>query len=175
MFDDAKIGASHSIPLSTNFKLAKFLSVSVGVQTMKTYGRLRPSRAGKTLLQMSVREIVLDTVRGFDRFNRYGLSSSVGTTVYGTYTFKEGKKLQAIRHVARPSVGWGYGPSFERYYDSYTNLDGEEVSYSRFEGTLNGSPSLGNLTVFLSVYKTPWRPRWHPKILLKLNPEKYPF
>ena len=173
MFDDAKIGARHSIPLSTNFKVAKFLSVSVGgnyedLWTFETFTRGQDPTADIS------REVVLDTVRGFDRFNRYGLSSSVGTTVYGTYTFKEGKKLQAIRHVARPSVGWGYGPSFERYYDSYTNLDGEEVSYSRFEGTLNGSPSLGKSNSLSFGLQNTLEAKMAPKDSTKTEARKIP-
>jgi len=141
MFDDVKMGARHTIPISTNFKVAKFFSVSMGANyedlwTFETYTR------GQDPTIEQNREIVLDTVKGFDRFNRYGISANIGTTVYGTYTFKEGNKLEAIRHVMRPSVGWGYRPSFEQYYDTYTNYDGELETYSRFEGTYNGAPSL---------------------------------
>ena len=105
MFEDAKMGARHNIPISTNFKVAKFFSVSVGgnyedLWTFETFTR------GQDPTVTQNREVILDTVKGFDRFNRYWLSANIGTTVYGTYTFKEGKKLQAIRHIMRPSVGW---------------------------------------------------------------------
>ena len=30
---------------------------------------------------------------GFDRFNKYSFSASLGTTVYGIFNFKEGKKI----------------------------------------------------------------------------------
>ncbi len=143
MFDNAKVGARHTIPVSTNFKVAKYFSVSLGanyedVWTLETFERgLDPDDPD------SNREVVLDTINGFDRYNRYGLNASIGTTLYGTWNFGEDKKIQAIRHVMRPSIGWGYTPSFDQFYDTYTNLDGEEVLYSRFEGTLNGAPSLG--------------------------------
>lgn len=173
MFDDAKVGARHNIPLSTNFKLAKFLSVSMGANyqdlwTFETYTRGQDPSANVS------REIILDTLSGFDRFNQYGISSSVGTTVYGTYTFNEGKKLQAIRHVARPSVGWSYGPSFERYYDTYTNLDGKEVSYSRFEGTLNGSPSLGKSNSLSFGLQNTIEAKMASKDSTKTDPRKIP-
>ncbi len=142
MFDDARVGARHTIPLSTNFKVAKYFSVSVGgnyedIWTLETFERgLDPDNPDSNT------EVVLDTISGFDRYNRYGLSASIGTTLYGTFNFGEDKKIQAIRHVMRPSISWGYTPSFEQFYDSYTDLNGEEVLYSRFEGTLNGAPSL---------------------------------
>ncbi len=140
MFEDARIGARHTIPISTNFKVAKYLSVTTGVNyediwSFETFTR------GVAPDDPNNREIVLDTVKGFDRFNRYSFNANLGTTLYGTYQFKEGKKFQAIRHVMRPSVGWSFAPSFERLYDTYINNDGEEVLYTRFQGTLNGGPT----------------------------------
>lgn len=140
MFDDARIGARHTIPVATNFKVAKYLSVSTGISyediwSFETFTR------GVDPEDPNNREIVLDTVKGFDRFNRYSFNASVGTTLYGTYYFKQGRKFQAIRHIMRPSVGWSYAPSFEDQYDSYIDNDGEEVLYTRFQGTLNGGPS----------------------------------
>ncbi|PKA96811.1 hypothetical protein B0O79_0450 [Flavobacteriaceae bacterium MAR_2009_75] len=144
MFDDAKVGARHRIPISTNFKVAKFFSVSMGgsyedVWALETYRqRYELGEEDET------GAVVRDTIPGFDRYNKYNLSASVGTTVYGTFNFGEDKKIQAIRHVMRPSLSYGYAPSFDQFYDEYLNNDtGEVVQYSRFEGTLNGAPSLG--------------------------------
>ena len=142
MFENSRLGATHSIPLSTNFKVAKYLSVSVGgnyedVWTAETFIRGQDPNNDTTNS-----EVVLDTINGFDRFNRYGLNANIGTTLYGTFNFGEDKKIQSIRHVVRPSVGWAYTPSFDQFFDSYLNLQNEEVLFSRFEGTLNGSPSL---------------------------------
>src|SRR5690606_1292876 len=88
------------------------------------------------------REVITDTINGFDRYNKYNFSTSVGTTLYGTFNFGEDKKIQAIRHVMRPSLSYGYTPSFEQFYDSYIGADNQEELYSRFEGTLNGAPGL---------------------------------
>ncbi|WP_424377840.1 putative LPS assembly protein LptD, partial [Muriicola sp.] len=140
MFDDAKVGARHRIPISTNFKVAKHFSVTMGgnyedIWTLETYGqRFDPD----------TQTVVTDTIGGFDRFNQYNFSTSVGTTLYGTFTFGEDKKFQAIRHVMRPSVSYGYAPSFEQYYDEYLNeATGAVVQYTRFKNTLYGVPSLG--------------------------------
>jgi len=44
----------------------------------------------------------------------------------------------------RPSLSYGYAPSFDQFYDEYINGDtGDVVQFSRFQGTLNGAPSLG--------------------------------
>jgi len=140
MFDNARIGAKHRIPISTNFKVAKFLSVSTSanyeeVWTLETFNQRFDSDTGR---------VVRDTLSGFDRFNQYNFSASIGTTVYGTFDFGADKKIQALRHVMRPSVSYGYAPSFDQFYDEYRNtLTGLDVQYSRFEGTLNGAPRLG--------------------------------
>ncbi|HET8736618.1 MAG TPA: putative LPS assembly protein LptD [Pricia sp.] len=144
MFDNARVGARHRLPLSTNFKIAKFFSVSMGgsyedVWTLETFRQRYVRDAGGER-----GSVVRDTIPGFDRYNTYNFSASIGTTVYGTFDFGEDKKIQAIRHVMRPSLSYGYAPSFDQYYDEYLNNDtGEVVQYSRFEGTLNGAPSLG--------------------------------
>jgi len=139
MFENTRFGARNSIPLSTNFKVAKHFSVSVGgsyedVWAIETYERgYDPD---------TKREVVTDTINGFDRFGTYNFSASIGTTLYGLVNFGEDKKIQAIRHVMRPSVSYGYTPSFDQYYDSYIGADDELELYSRFEGTLNGAPGL---------------------------------
>lgn len=140
MFDDAKVGARHRIPIGTNFKVAKHFSVSLGgsyedVWTLQTYQQRFDDVTEK---------VVIDTISGFDRYNKYNLSASVGTTLYGTFNFGEDKKIQAIRHVMRPSVSYGYAPSFDQYYDEYINtVTGQMVEYSRFQNTIYGAPGLG--------------------------------
>lgn len=139
MFENSLFGARHTIPLSTNFKVAKHFSVSVGgsyedVWAIETYQR------GYDL--ETKREVITDTINGFDRYNKYNFSTSIGTTLYGLVNFGDDKKIQAIRHVMRPSVSYGYAPSFEQYYDSYIGANDELELYSRFEGTLNGAPGL---------------------------------
>ena len=144
MFDDARVGAVHRIPISTNFKVAKFFSVSMGgtYQDVWSLETFRQRYIAAT--EEASGEVVRDTIPGFDRYNTYNLSTSIGTTIYGTFNFGEDKKIQALRHVMRPSLSYGYAPSFDQFYDQYFNSDIDEfVEYSRFEGTLNGAPSLG--------------------------------
>ena len=143
MFDNGRFGAKHRIPLSTNFKLLKYLSVSMGgnyedVWTLETFNQRYEAAEDPT--QKGV--VVRDTIAGFDRYNTYNFSASVGTTIYGTFRFGEDKKIQALRHVMRPSLSYGYAPSFEQFYDEYIGDNGEVVQFSRFEGTLNGSPRI---------------------------------
>ncbi len=142
MFENAKVGLQHSIPLSTNFKLFKYFSASSSfnykeVWYTKTISRNYDVTQGK----------VIDTeIKGFDAFRTYSFSSSLGTTIYGTFNLGANKKIQAIRHVMRPSISYGYTPSFEKYYDTYA-ADGSGTmvkEYSRFENGIYGAPGNSN-------------------------------
>ena len=104
MFNDASYGMKHSIPISTNFKVLKHFSISLGgtfeeVWTGQTIKKNDFDVVNQTLGKR-------DTIKGFDRFSKYNFSANIGTTVYGVFNFKEGKKIQSIRHVIRPSVSY---------------------------------------------------------------------
>ena len=140
MFDDARYGMKHTIPLSTNFKVLKHFSVSMN-------GNFDEIWTGNTIIRNDYdvnnqeQEDKIH-VRGFDRFSQYNFGMSVGTTIYGLFNFKEDKKIQSIRHVIRPSISYNVRPSFEKYYDTYIiDADGNTAEYTRFEENFFGLPS----------------------------------
>ena len=139
MFDDAIYGMKHSIPISTNFKVLKHLSVSVGGSFEEVWTGQTIRRNDYDIINQTIG--TKDTIKGFDRFNKYNFSTNIGTTIYGVFNFKEGKKFQTIRHVIRPSVNYSINPSFEKYYDEYIiDADGNTRDYSIFEGGFFGVP-----------------------------------
>ena len=111
MFNDARSGMSHTIPISTNFKVLKHLSVS----TSANYKEVWTPETVKYNDYNEGKGVVKDTIKGFDAFRQYNYSASLGTTIYGTFNFKEGKKIQSIRHTMRPSLSYSVQPSFEKY------------------------------------------------------------
>ena len=138
MFRDAKMGFQHSIPLSTNFKIFKHFSASAAVN----YNEVWYFKTIRRSYNDFQNKVVDTEVQGFDAFRTYNFSSGIGTTIYGTFNFKEGKRIQAIRHVMRPNVSYSYTPSFERYYDTYDS-DGSGTmikDYTRFDGGIFGAP-----------------------------------
>ncbi|HBI01422.1 MAG TPA: putative LPS assembly protein LptD [Flavobacterium sp.] len=138
MFRDANTGFQHSIPLSTNFKIFKYFSVS----TSANYNEVWYLKTINRRFDSDLNDVVTEDVNGFDAFRTYSFSSSVGTTIYGTFNFGETKKIQAIRHVMRPSLSHSYTPSFEQYYDTYAmDGSGRMAEYTRFESGIFGSPS----------------------------------
>ena len=138
MFDNAKYGMKHNIPLSTNFKLLKYLSFTssanfeeVWTQNTVKYNDFNPETnfAAK------------DTIGKIGTFRQYNLGVSLGTTIYGTFNFGENKKIQSIRHTIRPAISYSNRPSFEQYYDTYiADADGNTREYTRYENSLFGIP-----------------------------------
>jgi len=146
MFTNAQVGAQHSIPVSTNFKILKYLSATMGSNYRETWV-LKSTRKYYDENAFNGRGgIVLDTVSGFESYRTYDFSTSLGTTLYGLFNFGPTNKIQAIRHVMRPTIGYNINPAFDRYYDEFQipltaeEAAGETVQYSRFENTLFGPP-----------------------------------
>lgn len=169
MFRDARSGFQHSIPLSTNFKVFKFFSVSAAtnyneVWYLKTINKEYDNDLGS--------EVITD-VNGFDSFRTYNFTSSVGTTIYGNFDFGKDKKIQAIRHVMRPNISYNYTPSFEQYYDTYTiDATGRQVDFSRFEQGIFGAPGrLNSQNLGFSLSNT-FEAKVTEKDSTKLEPKK---
>ena len=141
MFEAAKAGFQHTIPLSTNFKIFKHFSMSTSANFKENW----TFNTIKKEYDLESQSVITTPVKGFDSYRTYNFSTSVGTTVYGMFEFGEDKKIQAIRHVMRPSISYNINPSFDKYYESYEviSADGNttnEIDYSRFEQSLFGAP-----------------------------------
>ena len=138
MFRDAKSGFQHSIPINTNFKIFKYFSISMGA----AYNEVWAFNTIQKYFSTIENKVITDEQKGFETFRTYNFSAGIGTTIYGTFNFGEDKKIQAIRHVMRPNISYGYTPSFEQYYDTYeidaTGLTTAE--YTKFDGGLFGAP-----------------------------------
>lgn len=157
MFEAAVMGAQHTIPLSTNFKLFNYLSVSANT----TYNESWVFRTFERSYDPEMQQEVIDTIKGFDAYRTYNFNSSIGTTLYGLVNFGKDSKIQAVRHVMRPSISYNLNPGFDHYYDSYLipeTAGGQEariVEYSRFQGTLYGAPGQNfSSSIGLSISNT---------------------
>ncbi|OZV68642.1 putative LPS assembly protein LptD [Winogradskyella aurantia] len=143
MFDDALAGMQHSIPVTTNFKVFNHFSVSASANLQETW----TLNTIRRFYDQVNDEVVTIDQSGFDRFFTYNASASVGTTLYGLFNFeKEGKdpKIQAIRHVIRPSLSYSITPAFDQYYETFEIIDADGTTseeYTRFENSIFGRPS----------------------------------
>ena len=73
---------------------------------------------------------------------------NMGTQLYGLFPIKIGK-INGLRHVASPSIGYSYTPDFSKpifaynpeYFTTITDSSGNEIQHDRFKGTLAGNTS----------------------------------
>ena len=138
MFKNAQTGVRHDISMSTNAKLLKYFSLSPSI----TYKDVWYFKTIEKYWDEDLEEVVTDTVNGFETYREYSGGVSASTTIYGMLNFKKGR-LQAIRHVMRPSISYNYRPDFSNYYEEYqASLDPDDIrEYSPFQGGIYGSPS----------------------------------
>jgi hypothetical protein len=136
-------GFRHAMSLQNSFNLFKYYTLSLGADYNEVW-------TFKTLEKNydSINQRVINSYNsGFDRFNQYSFRAGLNTRFYGTVQFKRAR-LMAIRHVANPDISFSYTPDFgnPRYgYFEKVQIDaaGRTQEYSRFEGSLYGSPSRG--------------------------------
>ncbi|RXQ91569.1 LPS-assembly protein LptD [Ancylomarina salipaludis] len=139
---DWKNGYQHSIPVTTNFKLARDLTLS---PTLNYQGVLY-SRSIRRHWDEDLNKTVDDTIQGFQYAHNYSTSASLSLSpkIYGMYTFKKTSKIEAIRHVMTPSISVSYTPEIgvdrDKYYRTYKK-DGKDIEYSIFDGSLYGTPT----------------------------------
>ena len=139
MFRDARTGFQHSIPISTNFKVFKHFSVTGSAN----YNEVWTLSTIEKYYSATENKVVTVDKNGFESFRTYNFNVGIGTTVYGTFNFGEGKKIEAIRHVVRPNISYGYTPSFDQYFERYA-LDATGINfadYTKFDNGIFGSPS----------------------------------
>ena len=142
LYPQAKIGGRHSIPVSTSFNLLKFFTVSPSV----SYQEVWYLRALEYTWVDEEKGIRIDTVDGFSRAGSWSSGASMNTRLYGTHFFKGDGKVQAVRHVATPSVSFSYSPDFgDPKYGVWQDVQidslGNTRRLSKYNGFAYGSPN----------------------------------
>lgn len=143
-------GFKHNIPISATFQLFDFINITPSFNYTERWYFKKVNQEW----DYATNSVERDTVYGFNRVYNYNLSISANTTLYGFYKpagFLKNSRVDAVRHVFKPSVSFSYAPDFsaERYgyYGTYvyTDEDGEArtVEYSPYQGSLYGIPSKG--------------------------------
>ena len=93
MFDNAKYGMTHTIPLSTNFKILKYLSFTTSANYEEVWTQ-NTIKFNDYNVETNTAEV--DTIGQIGTFRQYNLGVSLGTTIYGTVNFGEDKKIQSM-------------------------------------------------------------------------------
>jgi hypothetical protein len=148
---DWKNGMRHSIPVSATFNILKYINVSPSFNyTERWY-----TQSTNQYQDSVTKKIKTDTIYGFNRVYDFNMGVSASTKLYGFYTPIRalfGDKIDRIRHVMTPSVGFSYMPDFGDpnwgYYGKYTRTDANNanptvVQYSHYANSLYGTPGVG--------------------------------
>ena len=159
LIKDWNNGVKHNIPISATFQLFDVINITPSFNYTERWYFEKVNQEW----DYATNSVARDTVYGFNRVYNYNLSVSANTTLYGFYQpagFLKNSRVQAVRHVFKPSISFSYAPDFgaERYgyYDTYVYTDekGEArtVEYSPYQGSLYGIPSKGKTgSISLSV------------------------
>ncbi len=118
-FKNSKKGVKHTLPLGTSLKVFKFFTISPSINLTETWYF---DKLAWGLDSTRSKAVVTDTIHGFNRVSNYSLSIGMNTRIYGTKFFKEGKKIQAIRHVINPSISYSYQPDYTTNNDYFQTL-----------------------------------------------------
>ncbi len=131
-------GIRHSIPISTNFKLLKYINVTPSV----AYEEWWYPQKLQYQYDPTKDVVLVDTLSGFARGYSYRGSIAFNTRIYGLFQNIRflGKNVEGIRHIMNPSVTFSYSPDFrEERFGAFqtvqTRANTEPTAVSRFQGS----------------------------------------
>ncbi len=138
--DSARNGIRHSIPVSANYKIFKYVVFNPSVSYTERWYFNRYDRAYNDSLNQVV---ISDTTNGFFANRSFSSTANFSTKLYGMWRLKG--PVRAIRHVATPRVGFSYTPDFSTnfmgsYYQTLqTDTLGNTRKFNRYSNGIYGS------------------------------------
>ena len=164
--DSMNFGIRHSLPISTNFNILKYITATPGINlssVMYTKSLQKEYYTTPTLVDYpaktatgkdTVEKRVLDlpfirntTQKDFIAAYDANFSTAFNTKVYFDYFFKRGKLTQ-VRHLLMPTLTYNFRPDFgDPKYTIWKNVQydtlGHKTNYSVFEKSVYGGPGQG--------------------------------
>ncbi len=152
VWSNMRNGFKHEAPLSIQFRPFRNFSISPQVTysgvlyTQKIEKHWDPNYVDPKTNRITPQ--VIDTLRGtfYGHSFNPSISASFNPQLFGTFTFKPTSRIQAIRHVMKPSVSFNYIPSLSGlssnlYRQVQSDTLGHYAEYSVFEQNIFGTPS----------------------------------
>ena len=147
---DWKNGFEHKIRVQGSFDAFDYVNLT---PSFNFTDRMYLQKQNRSWDEEQQKEVI-DTLQGFYNVYNWDMALSASTTLYGFYVPSRklfGDKIQAIRHVFKPSVSFSYHPDFasSRYgfWDTYDKVDADgnvtQVEYDHYSGMTLGSASKG--------------------------------
>lgn len=144
LLDKAKNGARHNVNVTTSFSLLQFLNFSPSFRLEELW-YLDELQYEFIESDNAVR---IDTLSGFSRAMTYSAGVGLSTQLYGIVNFRQGKRVEAIRHIMNPNISFSYRPDFSDpkygyFQEVQTDTLGNTRLLSKYDGFRFGSPGLG--------------------------------
>ena len=138
-----KYGIRHSLPISTNFNIAKYITVTPALNLSS----VMYTKTTRKELLYSTNTLKIDTVNGFTAGYDANFTTAVSTKLFMDYMFKS-KRVKQIRHLLIPTITYLYRPDFgsEQYgFWKKITVDtlGTKQYYSIFQNNIFGGPAQG--------------------------------
>ena len=134
ILDTAQWTAQHSIPITLSLPpiLGGRILVSPGVN----YGQTWIQRVTNYSWNEALKKVDTITRKGLFIDQVGGVSISFNTALFGTFQFRKSKKIQAIRHVVRPNLGFSYTPDLNKSHIKMVQVDttGRKLAYNEIGG-----------------------------------------
>ena len=136
LIDDFNYGYKHQFNAST--------SIKAGVVS------INPSLSFSSNIYTKVKELTFDpesliaredTVSDFSATYKWSTGVNASTKFFGTFIFRNAKKIKALRHTVTPQVGFNYAPVTGRRVFGFVGENGEDVVYDPAEIGIFGSAS----------------------------------
>jgi lipopolysaccharide assembly outer membrane protein LptD (OstA) len=142
ILDTMQWGAQHRFPINLQLPPLGNFFINPFINYEETWFTQRYSRKWN---EAAKKVDTLTVSKGFftDRQLSFGLSAN--TNIYGTVQFGKNSRIQAIRHVIRPTISFNYKPNISKRNFDLTQVDsfGRKLQLPQFEGNLFPSYSYG--------------------------------
>ncbi|MFD2245995.1 putative LPS assembly protein LptD [Pontibacter ruber] len=107
IWENGQRSAVHNFQIGLgNYKVMRYFNLTPTV----SYGETWLDKKFSYRFDEESKKVVVDTAN-FGRVYEYSAGASLNTTVYGT-AYVKGKRVEAIRHIIRPSIAYRYRPDF---------------------------------------------------------------
>lgn len=136
LWRNGRKSADHNFSIGLgNYKVLRFFNLTPSVSYRESWFDNKLTYS----FDPEQRRVRIDTA-SFGRVYEYSGGATLNTTVYGTVNFRKDRKVQAIRHVMRPSIGYSYRPNF-----------GDQSRFGFYQTPQVGIDTLTNLPIYQTL------------------------
>ncbi len=136
LIDTLQWGAQHNIPITVS--LPALFGGALIIAPSVSYSQVWIAQKSRIAWNPATLKRDTAITKGFFTDHSASFSLALNTAIFGTYQFKGGGRLQAIRHVIRPTFSINYKPDLSRkhFYTEKVDASGYEVRFSEYMGAL---------------------------------------